>query len=82
MVPENYIGSKDLTTATCASNGHCVFTTESDEGMSIGAVIGIIIACVFGVAALVIVVKLMFRKKPEDAMVSHVAYSNLDGGNE
>lgn len=78
VVPENYVGDIELTTATCAENFHCVFKTESDSGISSGAVIAIIILIISLIACLIVVVKFMCGKKPDDAMVGHVAYSNMD----
>lgn len=60
----------------------CSYHLGEESGMSGGAVIALIIFISVVVIAVAMGTFLMCKKKPEDAMVAHQAYGQLDGSDQ
>jgi hypothetical protein len=81
QITEDLIG--DYSSSTCdTETGVCTYNVVESSGMSGGAVIALIIFIAVVVIAVAMGTFLMCKKKPEDAMVAHQAYGQLDGSDQ
>jgi len=72
----------NYSSANCLENGMCDYVVDEVEGMSGGAVIALILFIAVVVVAVAGGVFVMCKKKPEDAMVAHHAYGQLEGSDQ